>query len=247
MNQHEKIPQPDANDLYAVLGVTRDAKPGDLHKAYRQRAKTAHPDAGGDPDAWEALNRAYTVLTDPELRARFDEFGLVGETSMETNDHAAAIQIIEAFFTARIEGFLSKTRTPPGRDIAGPNDPRAYNIIAEFIAHTEGEISKMEASRGNGRVVVDFLEDVKGRFSFSGNGENFVERLMLQRLGRIAQVAVNVEAAIRVHRLAINIANSYSYRFENTPDLFRGSNAQEASLREGERSLRGVHRRRRCS
>ena len=41
-----------------VLGVPRGASQDEIDAAYRQRAKTAHPDAGGSSDAMQALNEA---------------------------------------------------------------------------------------------------------------------------------------------------------------------------------------------
>ncbi len=69
-------------DLYAVLGVSRDASPADLKKAYRQLAKELHPDR--NPDNKEAEERfkdvsaAYTVVSDVEKRKLYDEFGEMG-------------------------------------------------------------------------------------------------------------------------------------------------------------------------
>jgi len=54
------------------LGVPRDADAKTIKKAFRQAAKSAHPDKGGSEAKMATLNEAYEVLSDPELRARFD-------------------------------------------------------------------------------------------------------------------------------------------------------------------------------
>lgn len=68
-----------APDLYEVLGVARDATPADMKRAYRKLAAEFHPDRNpGDDEAaakMSALNQAYAVLSDPVLRANYDEFG----------------------------------------------------------------------------------------------------------------------------------------------------------------------------
>ena len=68
-----------ARDYYAVLGVPRDAGDGDLKKAYRNLARTYHPDKNpGDKRAEERfkeISEAYTVLSDPDKRAHYDRFG----------------------------------------------------------------------------------------------------------------------------------------------------------------------------
>jgi molecular chaperone DnaJ len=68
-----------ARDYYAVLGVPKNADEGDLKKAYRNLARTHHPDKNpGDKkaeDRFKEISEAYTVLSDPEKRAHYDRFG----------------------------------------------------------------------------------------------------------------------------------------------------------------------------
>jgi curved DNA-binding protein len=65
-------------DFYEVLGVSRDAGREELQQAYRRLARQNHPDVNKDPAAEERfkeINEAYSVLSDPELRKRYDRFG----------------------------------------------------------------------------------------------------------------------------------------------------------------------------
>ena len=62
-----------AKDYYKVLGVARDADAKTVKKAYRKATLKAHPDKEGGSEAkMAALNEAYEILSNPELRARFD-------------------------------------------------------------------------------------------------------------------------------------------------------------------------------
>ena len=67
------------NDYYDILGVDRKASASDIKKAYRKMALKYHPDKNpDDKDAEEMFKKAaeaYEVLSDPDKRARYDQFG----------------------------------------------------------------------------------------------------------------------------------------------------------------------------
>ncbi len=66
-------------DYYEVLGVSKDADEAAMKKAYRQFAKKYHPDMNpGDEEAekkFKEASEAYAVLSDPEKRRQYDQFG----------------------------------------------------------------------------------------------------------------------------------------------------------------------------
>jgi len=67
-----------ARDYYDVLGVSRDAGPEELQQAFRRLARKNHPDVNHDPGAEERfkeINEAYSVLSDPNQRKKYDRFG----------------------------------------------------------------------------------------------------------------------------------------------------------------------------
>jgi curved DNA-binding protein len=66
-------------DYYKILGVPKNATEKEIKKAYRKLARQYHPDANpNDPTAEEKfkeINEAYEVLSDPEKRKKYDQFG----------------------------------------------------------------------------------------------------------------------------------------------------------------------------
>lgn len=66
-------------DYYELLGVSRQSSPEEIKKAYRHQAMKHHPDRNrGDKDSEETfktIKEAYEVLSDPQKRARYDQFG----------------------------------------------------------------------------------------------------------------------------------------------------------------------------
>jgi curved DNA-binding protein len=71
-----------AKDYYAVLGVAKDASAEDIKKSYRKLALKYHPDKNpGDKKAEEKfkeITEAYAVLSDPEKKKQYDQFGEAG-------------------------------------------------------------------------------------------------------------------------------------------------------------------------
>ena len=66
-------------DYYEVLGCDKNASEEELKRAYRKVAKKYHPDANpGDKDAemkFKEANEAYSVLSDPQKRQLYDQYG----------------------------------------------------------------------------------------------------------------------------------------------------------------------------
>jgi molecular chaperone DnaJ len=72
---------PDRKDYYEVLGVTREASEKDIKSAYRKLAMKYHPDQSKAADAEERfkeISEAYAVLSDPDKRRQYDQFGHAG-------------------------------------------------------------------------------------------------------------------------------------------------------------------------
>lgn len=118
-------------DYYEVLEVGRDASDADIKKAYRKLAKQYHPDVNpGDKNAeakFKEVNEAYEVLSDPNKRARYDQYGHAGVDPNSFGGAGAGFgdfdfggigDIFETFFGGGF-GRSSRSRTGPqkGADI----------------------------------------------------------------------------------------------------------------------------------
>jgi molecular chaperone DnaJ len=91
-------------DYYDVLGVSRDAKPDDVKRAFRKLAAKYHPDKNPEnkeeaEKKFKEVAEAYEVLSDPEKRRRYDQFGHEGlrGTTMHSYEGASFEDVFSAF------------------------------------------------------------------------------------------------------------------------------------------------------
>jgi DnaJ-class molecular chaperone len=68
-----------SKDFYQILGVSKSASKEEIKKAYRKLAHKYHPDKkDGDEAKFKEVNEAYSVLSNDQKRAQFDQFGSAG-------------------------------------------------------------------------------------------------------------------------------------------------------------------------
>ena len=93
-------------DYYDLLGVSKDADGDTLKRAYRRLARQYHPDINKDPgaeDRFKEIGRAYEVLSDPQTRGRYDQFGEAGLGGAgglpDVGDMGGFADLFETFFS----------------------------------------------------------------------------------------------------------------------------------------------------
>jgi molecular chaperone DnaJ len=109
------------SDPYATLGVARTATADEIKSAYRRLARQYHPDTNpGDADAerqFKEIASAYEILSDPERRARFDQFGTT-DPRLGFDGGSPFSDLFEAFFGgSQFGGGRVPTGPRPGADL----------------------------------------------------------------------------------------------------------------------------------
>lgn len=130
-------------DYYTVLGVERNAGDQELKRAYRRLAMDHHPDRNpGSREAEEKFKEAaeaYQVLSDPERRRQYDQFGHAGANSMGGQDFAG-FGGFHDLFSAFTDIFGGQTADSGGDDIQ-------LSLSLSFLEAVKGAKREIEVER----------------------------------------------------------------------------------------------------
>jgi DnaJ-class molecular chaperone len=160
------LERPLSEDPYSVLGVSKDARPEDIQKAYRKLAKKLHPDLNPGnklaEERFKSVSAAYDLLSDPEKRARFDR-AEIDASGQERPRHRYYRDFAEAGAGAHpyasSEGFadfaedsdlFANLSGRSGRvNIKMPGQHVQYRLPIEFLEATNGASRRITLSDGS--------------------------------------------------------------------------------------------------
>lgn len=188
--------------LYQDLGVSPNASPEEIARAGKAAVRKHHPDAGGDPEKFDATMKALVILRDPEKRERYDRTGETSEPEglLEAEAREVVIQTI-----------VNMLRDP-GLDL------RRVNIVVQAAAQiTEGRRRHEQNMRATEQSIVR-LEDGRRRLKRKNPDgddalDNMVNHLIQQMRGSVANAQRNLMVAAR----ALEIVADYEYVVDMTP------------------------------
>ena len=116
-------------DYYGVLGVSKTASDKEIRKAFRKLAAKHHPDKnpgdGAAEEAFKEVNEAYTVLSDPEKRQVYDQFG--------TADGRPPFDPRAGYAQAGAQGFGARGFGTQGFGSVGPEDTAEFSDFFQTL------------------------------------------------------------------------------------------------------------------
>jgi molecular chaperone DnaJ len=169
-------------NYYEVLGIPKEASADDIKKAYRELAKKYHPDVNKSPEAEEKfkeISEAYAVLSDPQKREVYDQYGKAGVEGRYSYDDIFNENVFRDIFEGGFEDIFDvffgggRRRRAQGRRFS-PKDISA-SVSIDMAEAFNGSEKKMEV---NHRIVcakcggsgADSASDIKTCPQCKGSG-----------------------------------------------------------------------------
>jgi curved DNA-binding protein CbpA len=144
-------------DPYDVLGVARSAASTEIKLAYRRKVQVAHPDRGGDPEAFMLVVRAFGLLSDPDSRRLFDETGIIDEEAVKGYRRDVAA-ILADMFDAAVETAIATRLKLESVDFIAQMSAAVTAGLREArqsLVRIDGEIAALQALRSRIRRTDD--------------------------------------------------------------------------------------------
>ncbi len=158
-------------DYYQILGISKSVSPEEIKKAYRKLALQYHPDKNKTREAEEKfkeINHAYEVLSDPNKRQQYDQFGPSafqggggaggpfggGFGGFRTSQQGPFTYTYST--GGGTQGFSARGGPASGWDFGGFSDP--FEIFEQFF----GSAAPFGRRKPTYSISIDFMEAIKG-------------------------------------------------------------------------------------
>jgi molecular chaperone DnaJ len=142
---------PTTRDYYEILSVEKTSDGEEIKRAYRRLAMKYHPDRNpNDPEAearFKECAEAYEVLSDPQMRQRYDQFGHEGLRGMGAAAHDFSRMNVHDIFSMFEDIFAGLGGGGPGgrgRQRGGGGVARGYDLETEVVLTLEEVLSGVE-------------------------------------------------------------------------------------------------------
>lgn len=204
------------DELYILLGIERTATPEEIKAAYRQQARTHHPDRGGDPDVFVRLTAAYNTLSDLEARAAYDESGKI-DTDTPQKIQTRLMQNLADL----LEGALDH--------IEGPIED--VDLIGMMKQHVRAVLNLRKKELSSQRKMLRSMTSVRNRIKRKGDGPNLFLDIIEKKLKTLGAEFNEAERNVAdLERVVDELAN-----YTSPVDLFRTMQASLFPSREDQR------------
>ena len=182
-------------NLYEILGVSKDATPKEIKKAYYNKAKELHPDKEeGDTAKMQLLISAYEVLSDPDRRKLYDATGKVENQSKES----LIDEMLVEMFVLALQG--------------AEEDIKYKDIVKKAKGIAFENITAQRKSIKAANDEIKAFEEVYSRLKRKNGLPNIISDRIKGSIESIQGMVVEMEGRLNILTEVHNAFNDYSYK-----------------------------------
>lgn len=186
-------------DPYATLGVARDAAPDEIKKAFRAKAKNAHPDRGGSPEKFAEIKKSELILLDPERRAQYDATGEIDEIEPD-QETARIFQLV-----AQILGELIADES---------HEPSSHDLVDVITNALRRDIEAKREQLGKIRRLTQRAARLGKRFRKKSGKGNALDGIVGGHVAAFRRHEADLLEAIGDRQKAIELVSEYVFERE---------------------------------
>lgn len=196
--------------LYSDLEIDGTASAADVKRAYRRKAKQAHPDTPtGSPESFQRLTRAYLVLSDPARRQRYDATGDIDEQTVD-NTLSQAVSIIIGAVMSAVDNYVKGASA----------DPASVDLVAQVkmfvvkqIVGFENQKILMEKAQASLRDIAKrwASRPAKTRDKASLASARFLKQALDQQAAGTAEPLRKIGSQIETYKISLELLENSSF------------------------------------
>lgn len=185
-------------NLYEILDVPEDASESDIKKAYRKKAQANHPDKeGGDTEVFQAIQKAYEILSDENKRKHYDETG--DELKDQLNN-----EVIESLIGIVL-------------NVVQNSDVRRVNILDSVRALVHQQQRRHRDNQNQMEKQMERMLEASKRLSHNGNEENILKLALESQANKLNISIKEVEKVLAIGEEILNVVSNYTYQVDQMP------------------------------
>jgi len=190
-------------DLYEDLGVSKDATQQEIKKAYKGKAHRHHPDKGGDSETFHAVAFAYSVLSDPKRREKYDKDGT---TEKQKGPEFHAEKVIHMWINEILE-----------------QDTLPRDFVQELVDRVSSGRDQLSKAQNQTNFRIKKFKKLLGRVTSESPGHTIFDNALEKKIRDCEQQLKQIEEQLEISKAMEAIIENYNDTEErDAPVIFTG-------------------------
>lgn len=181
-------------NYYQMLGIARDADFFAIKAAYRNKAKSLHPDAGGDPEKFRILKLAHDVLSDGASRAAYDE--TLGQESEGVIADEQQLRLAVALLFRRVIGQVK--------------DAQLQDVVLLMRAAAADQVRVLDEQLSAGRLTLDKMRIAYACIHHS-DGANILQGIVKEQYVELNETIDHAAGEKALYESVLIFLEGYTY------------------------------------